>query len=102
MDRYIFTPGQQGGPSHVAGGPGPRHRHPLLHRTAVSLFCGIVLSIPAGAGALAAPVIAYTSGTLGVLIGADLLNLDRIRDLGAPMVTFDGIFLEGVIAAFLA
>jgi hypothetical protein len=38
----------------------------------------------------------------------DLLNLDRIRDLGAPMVsiggagTSDGIFLAGVIAAFLA
>jgi uncharacterized membrane protein len=57
---------------------------------------------------MAAPVIAYTSGTLGTLIGADLFNLDRIRDLGAPMVfvgdagTFDGIFLAGVIAAFLA
>jgi uncharacterized membrane protein len=54
------------------------------------------------------PFIAYTSGTLGTLIGADLLNLDMIRDLGAPMVsvggagTFDGIFLAGVIAAFLA
>jgi uncharacterized membrane protein len=73
-----------------------------------ALICGLVLSVPAGAGTMAAPVIAYTSGTLGTLIGADLLNLDRIRDLGAPMVsiggagTFDGIFLAGVIAAFLA
>jgi uncharacterized membrane protein len=73
-----------------------------------ALFCGLVISAPAGAGTMAAPVIAYTSGTLGTLIGADLLNLDRIRDLGAPMVsiggagTFDGIFLAGVIAAFLA
>jgi uncharacterized membrane protein len=73
-----------------------------------ALFCGVVLSVPAGAGTMAAPVIAYTSGTLGTLIGADLPNLDRIRDLGAPMVsiggagTFDGIFLAGVIAAFLA
>jgi uncharacterized membrane protein len=63
---------------------------------------------PPGEGPWQAPVIAYTSGTLGTLIGADLLNLDRIRDLGAPMVsiggagTFDGIFLAGVIAAFLA
>ena len=53
-------------------------------------------------------VIAYTSGTLGTLIGADLLNSTGSRDLGAPMVsiggagTFDGIFLAGVIAAFLA
>jgi len=73
-----------------------------------ALLCGLTLSIPLGAGGMAAPIIAYTSGTLGVLIGADLLNLDRIRDMGAPMVsiggagTFDGIFLAGVIAAFLA
>ena len=73
-----------------------------------ALLCGLAFSIPLGAGGMAAPVIAYTSGTLGVLIGADLLNLDRIRDMGAPMVsiggagTFDGIFLAGVIAAFLA
>jgi uncharacterized membrane protein len=73
-----------------------------------ALLCGVVLPLAIGAGTMAAPVIAYTSGTLGVLIGADLLNLDRIRDMGAPMVsiggagTFDGIFLAGVIAAFLA
>ena len=73
-----------------------------------ALLCGLLLPIPLGLGSMAAPVIAYTSGTLGVLIGADLLNLDRIRDMGAPMVsiggagTFDGIFLAGVIAAFLA
>ena len=73
-----------------------------------ALLCGLLLPIPLGLGSMAAPVIAYASGTLGVLIGADLLNLDRIRDMGAPMVsiggagTFDGIFLAGVIAAFLA
>jgi len=73
-----------------------------------ALLCGLVLSVPLGADGMGAPVIAYASGTLGVLIGADLLNLDRIRDMGAPMVsiggagTFDGIFLAGIIAAFLA
>jgi uncharacterized membrane protein len=73
-----------------------------------ALLCGLALPVPFGLGTMSAPVIAYTSGTLGVLIGADLLNLDRIRDMGAPMVsiggagTFDGIFLAGVIAAFLA
>jgi len=81
---------------------------PFFIAPLAALACGLVLSIPSGGGSMAAPVIAYTSGTLGVLIGADLLNLDRIRDLGAPMVsiggagTFDGIFLAGVIAAFLA
>ena len=42
------------------------------------------------------------------VIGADLLNLGRIRGLGAPRVstggagTFDGIFVTGVLAALLA
>ena len=54
-----------------------------------------------------APIIAYVSGTLGVLIGADLMNLHRIPELGAPMAsiggagTFDGIFLSGLFAALL-
>jgi len=51
--------------------------------------------------------VAYVSGTLGVLIGADLMNWSRIKNLGAPMVsiggagTFDGIFLAGIIAVLL-
>lgn len=51
---------------------------------------------------------AYVAGTLGCLIGADLLNLPRVAALGAPVAsiggagTFDGIFLAGVIAVFLA
>jgi len=55
-----------------------------------------------------APALAYTAGTLGTLIGGDLLNLRKIRGLGAPVVsiggagTFDGIFLTGIIAVLLA
>ncbi|HYZ62736.1 MAG TPA: DUF1614 domain-containing protein [Acetobacteraceae bacterium] len=55
----------------------------------------------------AAPL-AYIGGSLGTLIGADLLNLGRIGGLGAPVAsiggagTFDGIFLVGVIAVLLA
>jgi uncharacterized membrane protein len=55
-----------------------------------------------------APALAYTAGTLGTLIGGDLLNLKRIRGLGAPVAsiggagTFDGIFLTGIIAVLLA
>jgi uncharacterized membrane protein len=54
-----------------------------------------------------APV-AYVSGVLGTLIGADLLNLNRLHDLGAPVAsiggagTFDGIFLTGIVAVLLA
>jgi len=53
-------------------------------------------------------VIAYVSGTIGTLVGADLTNLGRIPDLGAPVAsiggagTFDGVFLTGIIAALIA
>jgi uncharacterized membrane protein len=52
-------------------------------------------------------LIAYVGGTLGTLIGADVLNLNKIRDLGAPVAsiggagTFDGVFLSGLIAVLL-
>ena len=52
--------------------------------------------------------IAYVSGVLGTLIGADLLNLRKIPKLGAPVAsiggagTFDGVFLTGIIAVLIA
>ena len=52
--------------------------------------------------------LAYICGTLGVLIGADLLRLNDIRKIGTPMAsiggagTFDGIFLTGIVAVLLA
>ena len=52
--------------------------------------------------------LAYISGTLGVMIGADLLRLKNIRHMGAPLAsiggagTFDGIFLTGIVAVLLA
>ena len=55
----------------------------------------------------AAPL-AYIGGSMGTLIGADLLNLDRISGLGAPVAsiggagTFDGIFLTGILAVLFA
>ena len=69
----------------------------------------IVAAITAVLFAPGAPVvIAYVSGVLGTLIGADLLNLHRITQLGAPVAsiggagTFDGVFLSGIIAVILA
>jgi uncharacterized membrane protein len=53
-------------------------------------------------------VVAYVSGVLGTLIGADLSNLGVIPKLGAPVAsiggagTFDGVFLSGIIAVLLA
>ena len=55
-----------------------------------------------------APPLAYISGSLGTLIGADILNLGKIRGLGAPVAsiggagTFDGIFVTGILAVLLA
>jgi uncharacterized membrane protein len=55
-----------------------------------------------------APALAYICGTLGTLIGADLLNLNKISHLGAPVAaiggagTFDGIFLNGILAVLLS
>ncbi|HTW75744.1 MAG TPA: DUF1614 domain-containing protein [Steroidobacteraceae bacterium] len=55
----------------------------------------------------AAPL-AYISGSLGTLIGADLLNLGKVQGLGAPIAsiggagTFDGIFVTGLLALLYA
>jgi uncharacterized membrane protein len=55
-----------------------------------------------------APPLAYVAGSMGTLIGADLLNLGRIARIGVPAVsiggagTFDGVFLTGLIAGLLA
>ena len=52
--------------------------------------------------------LAYIAGSLGTLIGADLLNLGKISGLGTPVAsiggagTFDGIFLTGILAVLLA
>jgi len=79
---------------------------------------GIVVPtlVPPAAAAAAATVIgrpavaalAYVCGTIGTLIGGDLINLWRTRGLGAPVVsiggagTFDGIFVAGLLAVVLA
>lgn len=75
----------------------PTFAPPLL-----AAFVGLILS-----RRYAAPL-AYIGGSVGVLVGADLLNLGLLRSLGAPVAsiggagTFDGVFLTGVIAVVLA
>ncbi|MDP3995894.1 MAG: DUF1614 domain-containing protein [bacterium] len=54
----------------------------------------------------AAPV-AFVAGTLGVLLGADVLNLGKILKYGGFLSiggagVFDGIFLVGIVSALLA
>jgi len=73
----------------------------------------IVPSATAAAAALLlspgrASPLAYICGSLGTLIGADLLNLGAMRGMGAPVAsiggagTYDGIFLVGVMAVLFA
>jgi uncharacterized membrane protein len=55
----------------------------------------------------AAPVVAYIAGTLGTLIGADLLHLPDLERFDAQLLSIggagvhDGIFFAGVIATLL-
>ena len=55
-----------------------------------------------------APQLAYLSGVLGTLIGADILRLSQIRRTGAPFLSiggagvFDGIYLVGIVSVLLA
>jgi len=55
-----------------------------------------------------APAIAYISGVLGTLIGADLLRIHQIKRFGLSFLSiggagvFDGIFIVGIIAVLLA
>ena len=78
----------------------------------VSLTKLVPLIVAAGVALLLAfrraPPVAYVAGSMGTLIGADLLNLGQIARLGAPVVsiggagTFDGVFLTGILAGLLA
>jgi uncharacterized membrane protein len=71
---------------------------PLVAALGAYLFCSPELRAPC----------AYIASTMGILIGADLLNLGRIYKLGAPVAsiggagTFDAIFLSGIIAVLLS
>jgi uncharacterized membrane protein len=75
---------------------------PIFVPPLVTVLVALVLS-----RRYAAPL-AYISGSLGTLIGADLLNLDKVQGLGAPIVsiggagTFDGIFVTGVLSVLYA
>jgi len=92
----------------------------IIARTASRPIPGIGIGIPMLIAPIAAALIAtfldpqqraplaYIGGTLGVLIGADLIRLKDIRKMGAPIVsiggagTFDGVFITGLLAVLLA
>ena len=88
----------------------------LLARPVPGIGIALPVFVPAAITAVVAlllsreraPPLAYIGGTLGTLIGADILNLGRVRGLGAPIAsiggagTFDGIFLIGILSVLLA
>ena len=84
--------------------PGMGIATPMLIPPIVAAACGYFL----GSSEHHRDAVAFISGVIGTLIGADLLNLRKVRDLGAPVAsiggagTFDGIFLTGIVAVLLA
>ena len=74
---------------------------PMFIPPIVAALAGYIL------GADHASAVAYISGVLGTLIGADIANIGKLSDMGAPVAsiggagTFDGIFLTGIVAVLL-
>jgi len=83
--------------------PGVGIAMPMFIPPIVAALVSYFLAGPVHAGS-----VAFVSGVLGTLIGADLTNLGKLTDLGAPVAsiggagTFDGIFLTGIVAVLLA
>lgn len=82
--------------------PGMGIAVPMLIPPVVAALAALVLNYQW------APPTAYFAGTLGTLLGADILHLDKLKQLKAPVAsiggagTFDGIFLTGILAVLLA
>jgi uncharacterized membrane protein len=82
--------------------PGVGITIPMLAPPLVAAGVGLILSFRR------APPVAYVAGSMGTLLGADLLNLSSVAGLGVPAVsiggagTFDGVFLTGIIAGLIA
>lgn len=79
---------------------------PMLVPPLVTAIIAILLAPPEHS-----PQVAYVSGTMGTLLGADVLHLLKPRSrsqLDAPVLsiggagTFDGIFITGILAVLLA
>jgi uncharacterized membrane protein len=114
LSIYLIVKNRQYGNSLLAVGIVTFIVHLLAHPVA-GIGIAVPIFIPPLASASVALLLsreqaaslAYVSGSLGTLIGADLLNLDKIQGLGAPVAsiggagTFDGIFMTGILAVLL-
>lgn len=82
--------------------PGTGIAVPVFIPPLVTVAVALLLSRP-----YAAPL-AYICGSLGTLIGGDLLNLGRVQSLGTSVAsiggagTFDGVFITGLLAMIIA
>ncbi|MFZ1127704.1 DUF1614 domain-containing protein [Methanoregula sp.] len=80
-------------------------RAPLFIPGLTALLCGILL---AGGPGLSAGVIAFVSGTIGTLLGANIAHLPHVGDLEVPQVsiggagTFGAIFVACILSALIA
>lgn len=92
----------------------------LVSRFASTPIAGIGIGMPILVAPLAAASVAlilggsgsapmaYIAGTLGVLIGADIMRIKDILRLAVPVAsiggagTFDGIYITGIVAVLLA
>jgi uncharacterized membrane protein len=88
----------------------------LFSRPIAGLGIGMPMLVAPIAAALSAVLLdpqhsaplAYIIGTLGVIVGADLLRLKDILRMGTAIAsiggagTFDGIFITGIVAILLA
>lgn len=78
---------------------------PLFMPGLTALLCGILLS---GGVGLSTGVIAFVSGTFGMLIGANIANLHRVRDLNVSEFsiggagTFGAVFIGCILSALIA
>src|SRR5260370_39475408 len=75
---------------------------PVFYPPVIAAIVALLLS-----RRFAAPL-AYICGSLGTLIGADLMNLGNIRGLGAPVMsiggagTFHGILVRPLFSVLIA
>jgi len=82
--------------------PGIGIAMPALLAPLITVMTALILA-PENAAPLA-----FSSGVLGVLLGADILHLREIRHMGVRIAsiggagTFDGVLLTGIIAVLLA
>lgn len=112
---YLMIQGQVSLPNALAGTTVVSIISFMFSRTIPGMGVAMPIFIAPLTAALAAvtlnpehsAALAYLSGTLGVLIGADLLRLRELRRIGAPLAsiggagTFDGIFITGIVAVLL-